>query len=228
VIGPLDRIWHARGQGFRSLSFPPQHRRARTVPLAAFGDGSTGMARAVSDGGSMAPARQSPVERPGAERHRRSYSPTRPLAAAPAFLGRSRSIKSVAVAQAISQGGRPCWGPTPSIRRHLSGIAQQQLGDASRWPEIFLLNPSIRHPTGLPRPGPDLPDNTPTQPPRLYSVRRGDTLSGIAQRERGAASRWPESLERNREVISNPDRIFPTRSSSSRPRCLPTEVVDLS
>ena len=158
----------------------------------------------------------------------RSYSPTRPLAAAPAFLGRSRSIKSVAVAQAISQGGRPCWGPTPSIRRHLSGIAQQQLGDASRWPEIFLLNPSIRHPTGLPRPGPDLPDNTPTQPPRLYSVRRGDTLSGIAQRERGAASRWPESLERNREVISNPDRIFPTRSSSSRPRCLPTEVVDLS
>ena len=73
-----------------------------------------------------------------------------------------------------------------------------------------------------------LPDDTPTQPPRLYSVRRGDTLSGIAQRERGAASRWPESLERNREVISNPDRIFPTRSSSSRPRCLPTEVVDLS
>ena len=93
----------------------------------------------------------------------------------------------------------------------LSGIAQQQLGDASRWPEIFLLNRSIRHPDRI-SPGQllTLPDNTPTQPPsRLYIVRRGDTLSGIAQRELGDAGRWPEILERNRNVVSNPDRIFP-------------------
>ena len=44
---------------------------------------------------------------------------------------------------------------------------------------------------------------------RTYIVRRGDTLSGIAQRELGDASRWPEIFERNREVLSNPDRIFP-------------------
>ena len=95
----------------------------------------------------------------------------------------------------------------------LSGIAQQQLGDASRWPEIFLLNRSIRHPDRI-SPGHvlTLPEDTPTQPPpRLYIVRRGDTLSGIAQRELGAASRWPELLERNRDVISNPDRIFPNQ-----------------
>jgi nucleoid-associated protein YgaU len=34
-------------------------------------------------------------------------------------------------------------------------------------------------------------------------------LSGIAQRELGDASRWPEIFERNRDVISNPDRISP-------------------
>jgi nucleoid-associated protein YgaU len=93
----------------------------------------------------------------------------------------------------------------------LSGIAQQQLGDASRWPEIFLLNRFIRHPDRI-SPGQvlTLPDDTPTQPPpRLYIVRRGDTLSGIAQRELGDASRWPEIFERNRDVISNPGRIFP-------------------
>jgi nucleoid-associated protein YgaU len=44
---------------------------------------------------------------------------------------------------------------------------------------------------------------------RTYTVQSGDTLSGIAQRELGAASRWPEILERNRDVMSNPDRIFP-------------------
>ena len=48
----------------------------------------------------------------------------------------------------------------------LSGIAHQQLGDASRWPEIFLLNRSIRHPDRI-SPGQvlTLPDDTPTQPP---------------------------------------------------------------
>ena len=112
----------------------------------------------------------------------------------------------------------------------LSGIAQQQLGDASRWPEIFLLNRSIRHPDRI-SPGQvlTLPDDTPTQPPpRLYIVRRGDTLSGIARRELGDASRWREIFERNRDVVSNPTGSPPTRSSSSRPRCLPTEDIDAS
>ena len=94
----------------------------------------------------------------------------------------------------------------------LSGIAQQQLGNASRWPEIFLLNRSIiSHPDRI-SPGQvlTLPGDAPMQPPpRLYIVRRGDTLSGIAQRELGNANRWPEIFERNRDVISDPDRIFP-------------------
>jgi nucleoid-associated protein YgaU len=58
-----------------------------------------------------------------------------------------------------------------------------------------------------------LPGDTPMQPPpRIYIVRRGDTLSSIAQRELGDASRWPEIFERNRDVISDPDRIFPDQA----------------
>jgi nucleoid-associated protein YgaU len=97
----------------------------------------------------------------------------------------------------------------------LSGIAQQQLGNASRWPEIFVLNRStIQHPDRI-SPGQvlTLPGDTPMQPLlRIYIVRRGDTLSSIAQRELGDASRWPEIFERNRDVISDPERIFPDQA----------------
>jgi nucleoid-associated protein YgaU len=46
-------------------------------------------------------------------------------------------------------------------------------------------------------------------PPRLYTVRQGDTLSGIAKKQLGDANRWPEIFELNGEVISDPDLIFP-------------------
>ncbi len=94
----------------------------------------------------------------------------------------------------------------------LSGIAEEQLGDATRWPEIFALNRgTIRDPDQI-SPGQvlTLPGDTPGQPgPRIYTVQPGDTLSGIAERELGDANRWPEIFERNRDVISDPDQIFP-------------------
>jgi nucleoid-associated protein YgaU len=40
-----------------------------------------------------------------------------------------------------------------------------------------------------------------------YTVKQGDTLSEIAQRELGAASRWKEIYEANRATISDPDEI---------------------
>jgi nucleoid-associated protein YgaU len=94
----------------------------------------------------------------------------------------------------------------------LSGIAQRQLGDADRWPEIFALNRGVIRDPGRISPGQVLvlPGATPMQPPpRLYTVRSGDTLSGIAQRQLGDADRWPEIFELNGEVISDPDRISP-------------------
>ena len=94
----------------------------------------------------------------------------------------------------------------------LSGIAQDQLGDADRWPEIFVLNrASIRNPD-LIFPGQVLilPGDTPMDPPpRIYIVQSGDTLSSIAREKLGDADRWPEIFALNGDVISNPDRILP-------------------
>ena len=93
----------------------------------------------------------------------------------------------------------------------LSKIAQEQLGDASRWPEIFVLNRHIiRDPDEI-FPGQELtlPSEHPESPPVLYTVRRGDTLSEIAERELGDADRWREIFELNRDVIEHPHRIFP-------------------
>jgi nucleoid-associated protein YgaU len=44
---------------------------------------------------------------------------------------------------------------------------------------------------------------------RTYTVKKGDTLSEIAQRELGAASRWKEIFEANRSILKNPDLIMP-------------------
>ena len=42
-----------------------------------------------------------------------------------------------------------------------------------------------------------------------YVIQRGDTLSHIAKRYYGNANKWPEIFEANREVIQDPDKIFP-------------------
>ena len=44
---------------------------------------------------------------------------------------------------------------------------------------------------------------------RTYTVRKGDTLSAIAQRQYGKASRWPVIFKANRDQLDNPDLIQP-------------------
>ena len=44
---------------------------------------------------------------------------------------------------------------------------------------------------------------------RTYTVKAGDSLSKIAQREYGDASQWKKISEANRDVIKNPDLIHP-------------------
>ena len=42
-----------------------------------------------------------------------------------------------------------------------------------------------------------------------YTVEKGDTLSKIAKEQLGHASAWKQIFEANRDVIDDPDRIFP-------------------
>ena len=94
----------------------------------------------------------------------------------------------------------------------LTKIAAAELGDGTRWPEIFLANRStIRNPN-LIRIGqvltlPTGPRRTPQ--PRVHVVERGDTLTGIAERKLQDGSRWTEIFEINRSLITNPDVIVP-------------------
>jgi LysM repeat protein len=46
------------------------------------------------------------------------------------------------------------------------------------------------------------------EPARHYTVRRGDTLSSIAQRFYGSSARWTWLFQANRSVIKNPNTIF--------------------
>lgn len=45
--------------------------------------------------------------------------------------------------------------------------------------------------------------------PVLYTVVRGDTLSAIAQKTLGAASKYPVIFEANKPMLKDPDHIYP-------------------
>ena len=44
---------------------------------------------------------------------------------------------------------------------------------------------------------------------KTYTVVRGDSLSKIAKRFYGDATKWPRIHEANRDLIKNPDLIYP-------------------
>lgn len=43
----------------------------------------------------------------------------------------------------------------------------------------------------------------------FYTIEKGDTLSGIAKKHYGDANRWRDLFEANKEVIDDPDKIYP-------------------
>lgn len=63
--------------------------------------------------------------------------------------------------------------------------------------------------------------------PRHYTVRRGDTLSGIASRESvyGNSLLWPLIWQSNRATLPDPDRLRPGQNLKIRPSPSIEEVV---
>jgi|ERR1700730_13351735 nucleoid-associated protein YgaU len=47
---------------------------------------------------------------------------------------------------------------------------------------------------------------------RTYTVVKGDSLSKIAKREYGDANKWRTIYEANRDLIKDPDLIYPGQS----------------
>ena len=44
---------------------------------------------------------------------------------------------------------------------------------------------------------------------RTYTIEKGDTLSKIAKEHLGRAGAWKQIFDANRDVLDDPDRIFP-------------------
>ncbi|WP_329065550.1 LysM peptidoglycan-binding domain-containing protein [Amycolatopsis sp. NBC_01480] len=109
----------------------------------------------------------------------------------------------------------------------LWGLAERHLGAGIRYHEIVRLNPTLRTPedlqprrtlrlpadaTGLPNPA-----DTATATGRTITVKPADTLSGIADRELGDPTAWPEIFDLNEgrtqpdgRALRHPDRLLPS------------------
>jgi nucleoid-associated protein YgaU len=53
------------------------------------------------------------------------------------------------------------------------------------------------------------PDGNTTIGGRTYEVVKGDSLSAIARREYGDAKEWRRIYDANRDIIKDPDLIYP-------------------
>jgi nucleoid-associated protein YgaU len=77
-------------------------------------------------------------------------------------------------------------------------------------------------------PAPDFSDVTggssstapraPTENARTITVQAGDSLSKIAKREYGDANEWKRIFEANRDLLKDPDKIYPGQKLKIPPK----------
>jgi len=95
----------------------------------------------------------------------------------------------------------------------LWGLAERYYGDGRDWRKIAAANPLVltggpdRLQIGWRLRIPDLEDDSARANRRMITVRRGDTLSSIAERELGTSSRWSEIFRANRSQLNDPDEL---------------------
>ncbi len=93
-------------------------------------------------------------------------------------------------------------------------IAFESYGDFSKWKEIYQLNKANLPNPNLISEGVSLKLPKPLHPPHLkrqgtsYVIKPGDTLAKIAAELYGNASKWKMLWNNNRQLITNPNRIF--------------------
>lgn len=55
----------------------------------------------------------------------------------------------------------------------------------------------------------DVQSGSSSTAPKIYEVVSGDSLSKIAKREYGNAGEWKRIFEANRDILKDPDKIYP-------------------
>jgi LysM repeat protein len=94
----------------------------------------------------------------------------------------------------------------------LWSLAERYYGDGRGWRKIAAGNPTVltggpdRLQVGWRLSIPDLDENVHAGN-RVITVRRGDTLSSIAERELGSSARWRDIFQVNRAQLSDPDQL---------------------
>lgn len=81
-------------------------------------------------------------------------------------------------------------------------LAASHLGDGRRWRELLTLNPGLPNPDLL-EAGSQivvLASFAPPPAPAKYTVRRGDSLSTIAQTQLGKGTAWPYIVRANPDL----------------------------
>ena len=53
---------------------------------------------------------------------------------------------------------------------------------------------------------------------KIYEVKSGDSLSKIAKKEYGDANAWPKIFEANKDILKDPNKIFPGQKLKIPPK----------